>query len=181
MQDLTTFYYQHIELDATVVAELQQYFLALTQGLTKRGVTNFRDTAAIAQACPAFTQWAEHKGLHLKLAAVHHTVANSDGLLHKDIGGLAVNLNLENCENTKTLMFRVEGQGRETRLPDGSLYITYDKDLCNCTVVAEYSLRTAIIINTQQPHQVTNSSNQRRLSLSLRFNEDIAHLLTVKD
>jgi hypothetical protein len=88
---------------------------------------------------------------------------------------------LENCENTKTLMFRVEGQGRETRLPDGSLYITYDKDLYDCTVVAEYSLRTAIIVNTQQPHQVTNHSNQRRLSLSLRFKEDIAHLLTVKD
>ena len=177
MQDLTTFYYQHIELDATVVEELREYFLALTQGLTKRGVTNFRDTEAIAEACPAFTQWAEHKGLHLKLAAVHHTVGNSDGLLHRDIGSLAVNLNLENCENTKTQMFRVEGQGRETRLPDGSVYITYDKDLCNCTVVAEYTLLTPIIINTAQPHQVTNSSNQRRLSLSLRFNEDIAHLL----
>jgi len=176
--DLRDFYYQPIEIDTDIVNELKTYFLELANPLTKRGVTNFRDTVSIAKHCPNFTKWTTSQGLSLKLAAIHHTIANSDGLLHADIGELAININLENCENTKTKMFKIEGQGRETRLPDGSLFTTYDKDRCVCTEVVEYTLKTPIILNTSQPHQVVNNSNQRRLSLSLRFNEDIKHLIS---
>lgn len=85
---------------------------------------------------------------------------------------LAVNIPLENCDNTTT-SFYVYDSDRPPEIKhtvDNKQFKRYNPDYCR--KVSEYQLTSPVILRTDVLHNVVNNNNTIRRAISVRFVED---------
>jgi hypothetical protein len=87
---------------------------------------------------------------------------------------LAINIPLENCEDSTTSFWESSVPPIPSKTPNGYTFSTYDKNFCK--KIAEYTLDRPILLNTSVPHEVINNSNKWRRAITLRFIDDPWHL-----
>jgi hypothetical protein len=100
--------------------------------------------------------------------------------IHKDnligIGGeLAINIPLENCENSITSFWKTDKPQIKKFTTHAMLYYGYPNDT-HFEKIDEFKLTQPVIFNTQIPHSVINPTDKWRRAISLRFIEDPWHL-----
>jgi len=100
---------------------------------------------------------------------------NNEGI-HTDINNtkLAINIPLENCENSVTSFWESLVPPMLHQTPNKHPYKYYDQN--HCKKLTEFKLIKPVIFNTSIPHIVTNISNKWRRAISLRFTEAPWHL-----
>lgn len=119
-------------------------------------------------------------GLKISRAVLIQVEPNARGRIHTDYRpegySLALNIPLENCENSITTMWEAPAEIVEVRYTtNNSPYHYYNPDLCK--KITEFSLTTPVLFDTSVPHAVDNYSNNWRRAISLRFEPDPVHLI----
>ena len=89
---------------------------------------------------------------------------------------LALNIPLENCENSVTRLWDIAGQHTEVKYTSNNArYHYYDPALCK--KITEFHLTEPVLFDTTVPHSVHNMSDKWRRAISLRFESDPWHLV----
>jgi len=109
-----------------------------------------------------------------------YTVGYSTLDIHKDNligtgGELAINIPLENCENSITSFWKTDKPQIKKFTTHVHMYYGYPND-AHCEKIDEFKLTQPVIFNTQIPHSVINPTDKWRRAISLRFIEDPWHL-----
>ena len=129
-------------------------------------------------ASPTLLKWF----ISLKVGTVRKAALiiigpNLSAGIHTDtqVNDLALNIGIQTV-NTYTQMYDlIEGKPHLFTMPTGNTLILYDK--CKLNEHVRYDLiDNPVIFNTKQLHQVINPSNEWRLAISLRFEQDPWHL-----
>lgn len=118
-------------------------------------------------------------GLKISRAVLIQVEPNAKGRIHTDFRpegySLALNIPLENCENSITTMWDAAAEVVEIRYTtNNSPYHYYNPNLCK--KITEFSLTKPVLFDTSVPHAVDNYSNNWRKAISLRFEPDPWHL-----
>jgi hypothetical protein len=131
----------------------------------------------------------EKKLTHFMGVAVKHVILiqiqpNFFGIIHTDwpkgTNGLALNIPLENCETTPTIMWESDKDPVLKKLvaPDGTEIKYYFYPPENCRKIDEFTVTRPILWNPGILHNVDNSKNDKwRRAISIRFIEDPWHLI----
>jgi hypothetical protein len=119
-------------------------------------------------------------GLKISRAVLIQVEPNAKGRIHTDFRpegySLALNIPLENCENSITTMWEAPREVIEIRYTtNNSPYHYYDPNLCK--KITEFSLTKPVLFDTSVPHAVDNYSDSWRRAISLRFEPDPSHLI----
>lgn len=88
---------------------------------------------------------------------------------------LAINIPLENCDSSVTKFWRTSQKPQLVRTPNGHTYSYYAAQ--DCEFVTEFCLNQPVLFNTSQLHNVVNPTDQWRLAISLRFQENPIDLI----
>jgi|LauGreDrversion4_2_1035121.scaffolds.fasta_scaffold36689_5 hypothetical protein len=118
-------------------------------------------------------------GLKISRAVLIQVEPNAKGRIHTDFRpegySLALNIPLENCENSITTMWDAAAEVVEIRYTtNNSPYHYYNPNLCK--KITEFSLTKPVLFDTSVPHAVDNYSDKWRKAISLRFEPDPWHL-----
>jgi hypothetical protein len=118
-------------------------------------------------------------GLKISRAVLIQVEPNAKGRIHTDFRpegySLALNIPLENCENSITTMWDAAAEVVEIQYTtNNSPYHYYNPNLCK--KITEFSLTKPVLFDTSVPHAVDNYSNNWRKAISLRFEPDPWHL-----
>jgi hypothetical protein len=118
-------------------------------------------------------------GLKISRAVLIQVEPNARGRIHTDFRpegySLALNIPLDNCENSTTTMWEASADVMEIRYTTNkSPYHYYDPNLCK--KITEFSLTIPVLFDTSIPHAVDNYSDKWRRAISLRFEPDPWHL-----
>lgn len=141
------------------------------------------DDHKVLEELPSIKRWIDENNLRLKTFAYISIGPMIRQSIHKDRGTpeLALNIPVFNCENIYTVFYEV-GDREETlnytpvtKLPFYS-YEGFSPTDPN-RILGQYSLIKPTILNVKQAHSVVNTTNQSRLCLSFRFEEDPWHLV----
>lgn len=115
----------------------------------------------------------------LKIAIIKTSPLDLDVEPHIDSqeNSLALNLPIENCENSYTVFYNLNETSKILTLkkPNGVLY----KKIISAKPLSEaerYTLDCPTIINTQAPHKVVYQGSGVRRCMSIRFKKDPWHL-----
>lgn len=100
-----------------------------------------------------------------------HIDARPDGQI------LALNIAIENCENSVTQFWKTDKPLTTYYLENGVIYETVS--MKDCVQIDEGNLSKPMLFNTKVLHSVRNDSPKWRIALSLRFKEDPWHLVSV--
>lgn len=121
-------------------------------------------------------------GLEVKCAILIQAEPNFFGRIHSDwpkgTNGLAINLPLENCETTPTIMWESDEEPaiRTLTAPDETEIKYYFYPPEDCRRIDEFTVTRPILWNPGILHNVDNSNNDRwRRAISIRFMEDPWH------
>jgi len=88
---------------------------------------------------------------------------------------LAINIALENCEDSVTEMWKSSYSPPIQYTSNGQPYRYFDRD--RCTKVSEFVLDKPVLFRTDVPHSVNNRNEKIRKAISIRFKEDPWHLI----
>ena len=118
-------------------------------------------------------------GMKIKAAVLiqaHPWAGLNNGGIHTDPNDtkLAINIPLENCEDSITSFWESSIPPMLHQTPNKHSYEYYDQNYCK--KITEFKLTKPVIFNTSIPHTVTNLSNKWRRAISLRFTEIPWHL-----
>ena len=103
--------------------------------------------------------------------------------IHKDFDDtnqgrcLAINIPLDNCEESITKFWETDKPDNIQFTPNGMPYnLIEEKD---CRYISEFKLTQPIIFNTCVPHNVVNPQKVWRRAISIRFKDDPWHLINI--
>ncbi len=105
-------------------------------------------------------------GAGLDHSGIHHDV---------DSTRLAINIPLDNCEESITSFWQSWMPAITDNTPNGYSYAYYDPRYCR--KIDEFKLTRPIIFDTSVPHNVGNPTDKWRRAISLRFKPDPWHLI----
>jgi hypothetical protein len=130
-------------------------------------------------ASPTLFKWLHNLKIGpVKQAALIINRPNSRGDVHTDtqINTLALNIGIQTVGTYTVLYDMSEGVPYEVTMPTGNTLTQYDK--CKLNEHVRYDLiDNPVIFNTKQLHQVINPTDEWRLAISLRFENDPWHLI----
>jgi hypothetical protein len=114
-------------------------------------------------------------GLKISRPVLIQVEPNARGRIHTDFRpegySLALNIPLENCDNSVTSLWEAPSELVEIRYTTNrSPYHYYNPNLCK--KITEFSLTKPVLFDTSIPHSVDNFSDQWRRAISLRFEPD---------
>lgn len=180
---MDNFYYQHIDIEnyQEIIKEARLYILNKVNSIHHQGFAGLKEVEEFKLNCPSFVAWLNANELTIRILAVHIMNAGQIGQLHSDSyteeSRLSLNLNIENCDATKTRLYEVSEPGVPVLSNGGYPYFIYKYDPVTCKKITEYDVTSPLLFDTSKPHQVTNYTNKRRVCLTIRFTKDPVHLL----
>lgn len=171
------FFWKHIEIEnySNIIDQLQSSMVPGLLKIRERGFFHY-DLKKFENTCPLFIDWVKSKSLDIRVVAIIKTLATHPQDIHRDFipaapgNTYAINLNLYNCVETYTRMFKLKDDIElppVTYGPNGKPFFSYSEN--NCTEVTRYTLEKPIILNVAQIHQVVNNTEKTRISVSFRF------------
>lgn len=171
------FFWKYIEIENhdNILTQIQSTMVPELLEGPRRGLFHY-DVDKFKKDCPLFMDWVINNSLEIGSIAIIKTLAHSAQDIHRDYtqsgpgNTYALNLNLYNCAETYTKMFKLkDGMGLPpiSYGPNGKPFFSYDKK--NCIEVTSYMLCKPVILNIAQLHQVINNTAKTRMSVSFRF------------
>ena len=170
MRDIM-FIWKYIDIPIDLVEEIkQEYKLGMTKNEFFLQDVNIKmkkfmgleiESPALIQVRPNFLK-------HLNI----HTDEYNTSTINQPM--LAINIPLENCENSTTAFWKSNKKPIRKSTPNSFTYDQYFSK--HCEKIDEFKLTQPVIFNTQIPHSVINPTNKWRRAISLRFIEDPWHL-----
>ena len=99
------------------------------------------------------------------------------GGIHVDTNDttLAINIPLENCDDSITSFWKTLMPPEMRKTPNGFSYGFYDPR--HCRKIAEFKLTRPVIFNSLVAHNVSNPTDKWRRAISLRFKTAPWHLV----
>ena len=136
------------------------------------------DHNALLVSSPSLIQWLRFLSTGpVRVIALIINEPNSRGEIHTDTqrNDLALNIGIQTF-GTHTNMYSIQtGKPYTVTMPTGNTLTKYDQ--CVFDLHSEYQLENSpIIFNTKKLHQVINPTDQWRLAISIRFQEDPWHI-----
>jgi hypothetical protein len=178
------FYYTHIDIENydVIIKEIKFHTKTILNEIGKYSGFFEISKKDLNDNCPALLNWFNKNDIILEMAALHLMPAHREGQLHSDNDEslrprLALNLDIENSDLTKTILFKVNNSGNLSSTPRGLPYVLYQYSEDTCKKITEYDLSKPVLFDTAKPHLVTNNTNYRRVAISLRFKSDPIHLI----
>jgi len=163
-----TFLWKYIDIDLDVINEITSLYLKslplnnhFFQPLSL-GIQNFLD-------------------LEVKRFVLIQVEPFAIGRIHTDFRPaefgdcLAINIPLQNCENSVTEIWKCNCDSPVRYTSNGQPYRYFDKE--NCIKISEFFLNKPVLFRTDLPHSVSNKSNKTRRAMSIRFKDDPWHLI----
>ncbi len=166
---MSKFYWKYLDIDEKLVKQVQDLY--------KENL--WQNTGVFFQFLD--TKLTEFMGLKLRATVLIVVEPDGRGRIHTDgdasyTNRLALNIPLENCESSVTYMYDSEFKPDQRYITNGAPYKYYDP--LKCKKVTEFTLTKPVLFRSDIPHSVDNYSDQYRLAISLRFEEDPWHLVT---
>ncbi len=136
------------------------------------------DHNAVLVSNPGLMQWLRSLSTGpVRVIALIINEPNSQGGIHTDLqnNDLALNIGIQTT-GTHTNMYSMQhGIPYTVTIPNGNILTKYDK--CVFDLHSKFQLENGpIIFNTKKLHQVINPTDQWRLAISIRFQEDPWHI-----
>lgn len=129
--------------------------------------------------CKNLKAWLNDIGLTCSIAAVIKILPNAITGVHKDQNKTiyAINFGILNYEKSPILLFDVvAGPVLKKTIPHTK--ISYDDySFAELKLIEKIYLTEPIVWNTTIPHKIEHNVNNTRLTLSLRFEENISYFL----
>lgn len=170
------FYFKRVIIDnySDIISEVRAH--VLSQDWTDKFGWHTINAAALLDACPTIRQFFARHKMVLRLAGIIIMRPQGSNAIHIDwvqdeFSKLALNMDILNCETVKTRFFYTDSAIEFARNPAGVPYCRFPAD-AKFTPVAAYDLSTPVLLDTQQPHQVRNTQDRTRISISFRFFTD---------
>ena len=172
-----SFFWKHIEMEnySNIIDQLQSTMVPGLLATSQRGFFHY-DFDKFKNDCPLFIDWANNKSLEIRVVAIIKTLSTIPQEIHRDFipaapgNTYALNLNLYNCVETYTRMFKLKDNIELPPVsygPNGKPFFSYSEN--NCVEVTRYTLEKPVILNVAQIHQVVNNTEKTRISVSFRF------------
>lgn len=124
----------------------------------------------------------EFMGLRIQKPVLIQVEPNTKGRIHTDyrpLGGqLALNIPLENCELSTTAMWHSTFSPPVQYTHNGQPYNYFDPK--TCSKIAIFNVNRPVLFRTDIPHSANNDSDKIRKSISIRFEKDPWHLVSVR-
>lgn len=125
-----------------------------------------------------FFKWIYSKNLIIRTFCFVITKPNHIQVVHTDYykaqtyNTYSLNINILNCENNIVKMFDKKDNAKEIEIvsPNNYRYTFYYEN--DCSLATSYILNKPILLDVAIPHQVCNTTNNKRVSLSIRFHND---------
>ena len=147
------FYFEHIDIENydTIMQELRPYVLVKLNQMDANyysGLLRLPEKELLDN-CPAISNWFAKNNMELIMSAIHIMQGRKTGQLHSDsnedaTNRLALNLDIENADITKTKLYKISVPGTMHYTTGQSLpYIVYQNNKETCEKVAEYDLLMA--------------------------------------
>lgn len=108
-------------------------------------------------------------GFGLDGTSIHRDAGDEDGR------SLAINIPLDNCDNSTTAFWKSNKTETIKFTPNGMPYRSFDLE--DCEQISEFNLTKPVIFDTQIPHSVVNPQDVCRRAISIRFEKDPWHLI----
>lgn len=170
------FFWKTIEIEnySNIIEQMQSTMLPSLLRTTQHGLFHY-DLEKFKHICPLFIDWVEKKSLQIRTIAIIKTLPTIPQDIHCDFipvfqrNTYAINLNLYNCIDTYTRMFKLKNKMALPPISYGSEkkpFFSYTEDMC--TEVTRYNLEKPILLNVGQIHQVINDTGSPRISVSFR-------------
>lgn len=166
------FIWQYIDIPDQVVKRFQQAYL---ENLPNNDLF-------IQNVDIKLTKFLDIDILHAALVQVPPMAGINDDGIHIDVHGpdqkLALNIPLQNCENTTTRFWKSNKTPEAHYTVNGLPYDYFNSE--DCELIGETRLVKPFIFNISIPHSVTNPQHVWRRSISLRFKKDPWHFVQDK-
>lgn len=176
MQTSIPFLYRYVTIDG-----YEQILEEVRAEILSRDWTNsfgfyHIESGRLLDACPLLKTWFGEHDMVLRATGVIIVNPHVSNNIHIDSmskkwSKLALNMNIQNCENSTTKLFQTSRVPEPAAAQSGAGYFKYPADT-EFTEVGSFVLSRPVLFNTQVPHQVCNSSPTRRMSISFRFYKD---------
>jgi hypothetical protein len=157
------FLWKYIDIDSEVVKDIQERFLRAMP-------VNNSPFQNVDIDITDFLGLEIHQSVLIQISPNTFSRIHTDWRPKEYGDQLALNIPLINCENSVTSLWEssdtTELQYTDNRQP----YNSYDP--AKCTKLTEFRLTRPVIFRTDIPHNVTNSSNEVRKAISIRFKRD---------
>lgn len=171
------FFWKHIEIENydNILSQMQNAMAPVLLATPERGFFHY-DKDKFKEECPLFMDWATNNSLEIRVIAIIKTLATHPQDIHRDFipaapgNTYALNLNIHNCVETYTRMFKLKDDIELPPVsygPNGKPFFSYSEE--NCVEVSRYTLEKPVILNVAQIHQVVNKTDKTRISVSFRF------------
>ena len=173
------FVYQTIDIPnyASIHYELESF--ALDHSAHCHGVFNHVDIHLLESHCPLITQWFSTHNLTPKICALIQFPPGSDqGGAHTDStqDRLALNFGIKNLLHTWTAFYILKsGEPVQKTHPLGRPWDHYAG--ADLEEIGRVNLVKPTLINVAVPHAVHNPTDDTRISVSFRFDQNPWHLI----
>lgn len=92
-------------------------------------------------------------------------------------GKIALQIPLENCNDSTTFIWESDERPPIYHTNNGQPYNFFDPKLCR--LITKFNLTSPTFFRTDLPHSVNNPTYRTRKAISIRFEEDPWHLISV--
>jgi hypothetical protein len=162
------FFWKYVDIDSNAVAQLQKIY-------RMRLPNNDHFFQTLNLPIQKFL------GLEVQRFVLIQVAPNAKGRIHTDFrpneygDQLALQIPLDNCEDSVTDMWESEYDPPVQYTDNGQPYRFFDPT--RCKKVTEFKLTQPLIFRTDVPHSANNMGNKIRRAISVRFKEDPWHLV----
>lgn len=167
-----------------VLAELQAFVLGNMP--TPRVFLHKGDHEKMIHECPLIATWLAEHDLEIRRMAIicaRPGVGDHLGGVHVDYCNddivMALNFGISNYENTYTGVYEELPGNKllDSVLPNGIHYYRYERhDVAAFKEVDRFNLTKPVLFYVNKPHCPVNTTNEDRISLSLRFTRNPVEL-----
>lgn len=180
------FYFKYINIPhyEDLVAEMQPHILKLVNDNNLSGFHHI-NMDDFFKKCPKVNEYFTSKNIKLECIAIIIAEPNTNLGIHKDWqddnNALALNMEIINCRKNYTAMFFCENEKEAMKIlttPKGSKFWRIF-DTSKCYLISEFNLTNPVLFDTLKIHQVRNTTNERRISISFRFKNKDAEIFDI--
>jgi hypothetical protein len=168
-------YYRYIDLDYKIILDDVRSYIKNNPSKLKSSYTNL-DLTDFLNSVPKFPSIFQPLNLTIKTVSV--IISNDKfGSIHVDQADCKVRINIPilNCEKSETRFFINHGAVQRRVLQNGVAWFYVDPSKCDH--VDTLVLDKPAVLRVTVPHQVVAGDVLPRISISVRFHENIDHLI----
>lgn len=173
-------FYKHLKIEnyhEKIEPEIKRY--VINNFFNQTIFYNKVDTNQLLSNCVNLKNWLNSFNLICRVAATTKILPNTKIGIHRDQNKekFAINFGILNYEFSPILLFKGNYEKSIKKQIENTSVFYEDFSECELSILDKIYLNTPVVWDTTIPHSIEHKQNNIRMTLTLRFNNDISFLL----